>query len=72
MTLTSRSLSGKGVAAPLDDLEVKVIDIELILKLFFMNMLIEYGHSCIKLSFWCARQSPTKIIIGTFKANSPI
>ena len=55
--------------------EVKVIDIELILKLLFMNMLIEYGHSCMKFSF-CSASHPLPIPplpspdIGTFKARS--
>ena len=43
---------------PLGDPEVKVIDIELILKLLFIIMSIEYGHFCMMFSFCSASQPP--------------
>ena len=41
---------------PLVDPEVKVIDIELILKLLFIIMLKEYGHFSMMFSFCSASQ----------------
>ena len=72
MTLDTGLSFGK-ISTPtqLGDPEVKVIDIELILKLLFIIMLIE--HSCMMFSFYSASQpllplsSPN---IGTFKRRS--
>ena len=72
MTLDTGLNFGK-ISTPtqLGDPEMKVIDIELILKLLFIIMLIE--HSCMMFSFYSASQpllplsSPN---IGTFKRRS--
>ena len=58
MTLnTGLSLGKISSPTPLGDPEVKVIDIELILKLLFIIILIEYGHFCMMFSF-CSASKP--------------
>ena len=64
MTLDTGLSFGKiSSPTPLDDPEVKVIDIELILKLLFIIMLIEYGHFCMMFRFCSASQlhSPSRL-----------
>ena len=57
MTLDTGLSFGKiSSTTPLGDPEVKIIDIELILKLLFIIMLTEYGHFCITFRFCSASQ----------------
>ena len=66
---TGLSIGKISSPTPLGDPEVMVIDIELIINLFIIIMLIEYGHSCMMFSFCSASPPPPPLSspnTGTF------
>ena len=68
MTLDTGLSFGKiSSSTPLGDPEVKVIDIELILKLLFIIMLIEYGHFCMMFSFCSASQPHSPSLLPKYR-----